>query len=74
MSTFCVEIRQIGLPAYIENAFELLDQPGEWYLDPRARMVFYIPRPGEDMLKLEVIEQSERAVWRKFFETPWDQP
>jgi hypothetical protein len=24
-------------------------------------------------LKLEVLEQSERAVWEKFFEIPWEQ-
>ncbi len=27
---------QVNLPSYIENALELLDEPGEWYLD-RAR-------------------------------------
>lgn len=34
-------------PAYLENAFELLDQPGEWYLDRSAHTVYYMPRPGE---------------------------
>jgi hypothetical protein len=40
---------------YLENAFELLDQPGEWYFDPTgavgdgARTVYYKPRPGERM-------------------------
>ena len=36
------------VPAYVENSFELLDQPGEWYLDRTAHRVFYKPRPGED--------------------------
>jgi hypothetical protein len=36
-------------PAYVENAFELLDQPGEWYLDRAARTVYYRPRPGEHL-------------------------
>jgi hypothetical protein len=40
---------------HIENALELLDEPGEWYLDRAAQAVYYMPRPGEDMRKAEVI-------------------
>jgi hypothetical protein len=40
---------------YVENALELLDQPGEWYLDRPANTVYYMPRPGEDMTKVEII-------------------
>jgi len=36
------------LPAYVENAFELLDTPGEWYLDRATHTVYYLPRPDED--------------------------
>ena len=43
-----------GLPATIENAFELLEQPGEFYVDTAAAEVLYIPRPGEDMATAEV--------------------
>ncbi|MFC1675876.1 LamG-like jellyroll fold domain-containing protein [Planctomycetota bacterium] len=39
----------------IENAFELLDQPGEWYLDRTEDTLYYIPKPGEDMKTIEVI-------------------
>jgi len=46
---------QVKLPAYIENALELLDEPGEWYFDRPAHMLYYMPRPGEDMSKVEVI-------------------
>ena len=42
-------------PTGIENAYELLDQPGEWYLDKVAGVVYYIPRPGEDMKTALVI-------------------
>jgi hypothetical protein len=35
-----------ALPAYVENAAELLDEPGEWYLDRTAHTVYYRPRPG----------------------------
>ncbi len=40
---------------YIENALELLDEPGEWYLDRPAKTVYYRPRPGEDMRRAEVV-------------------
>lgn len=39
----------VGVPNYIENAFELLDAPGEWYLSRRLHKIYYVPRPGEDM-------------------------
>lgn len=31
----------------IENAYELLDQDGEWYLDKALSIVYYKPRAGE---------------------------
>lgn len=43
------------MPAYMENAFELLDEPGEWYFDRPAHTLYYMPKPGEDMAKAEVI-------------------
>jgi hypothetical protein len=45
---------QAGSPAYIENALELLDQPGEWYHDRAAGMLYYWPLPGEDMNEVKV--------------------
>ena len=45
----------IPTPIYIENALELLDEPGEWYLDRPAKTVYYMPRQGEDMTNAEVI-------------------
>ncbi len=48
---------------YIENALELVDEPGQWHLDRPARTVYYLPRPGEDMAKAEVIVPAlERLV------------
>jgi hypothetical protein len=37
------------IPAYVENAYELLDQPGQWYLDSGGNTVYYIPRHGENL-------------------------
>ena len=35
--------------AYIENAYELLDAEGEWYLDTGEDAFYYKPRNGENM-------------------------
>jgi hypothetical protein len=34
-------------PYRVENVFEALTEPGEWYLDRVSRQVYYIPLPGE---------------------------
>ncbi|GIJ51417.1 hypothetical protein Val02_83030 [Virgisporangium aliadipatigenens] len=36
-------------PLYLTNAYEFLDAPGEWYLNPAAGALYYIPRPGQNM-------------------------
>ena len=46
---------EIGAPDYIENALELLDKPGQWYLDRHAHWVYYYPKANEPMDKIEVI-------------------
>lgn len=38
-----------GSKFYIENALELLDNPGEFYFDKETKMLYYMPRSGEDM-------------------------
>ena len=35
------EGKQIGLPTHIENALELLDEPGEWYFNKATRWLYY---------------------------------
>lgn len=40
---------QPKLPVYIENAYELLDEPGEWYLEPSGHTIYYKPRAGENV-------------------------
>lgn len=39
----------IDTPLWIENAYELLDAEGEWYLDRSAGLIYYKPRFGEKM-------------------------
>jgi chitodextrinase len=40
---------EIQNPTWIENAYELLDSPGEWYLDRPSGDLFYSPKPGQDL-------------------------
>lgn len=44
-----------GQRYYVENLPEALDAPGEWYLDRAAGVLSYLPRPGEDMTKLDAV-------------------
>jgi uncharacterized protein YjdB len=47
---------QYNAPAvWIENAYELLDEEGEWYLDRTKGMLYYKPRKGENMATAVVI-------------------
>src|SRR5581483_3550769 len=41
-------------PSYVENAYELLRQPGQFYLDRTAHKLYYIPRPGQNMASADV--------------------
>lgn len=40
---------------FVENIFEELDAPGEWYHDVQSRMLYYYPPPGLD-LKQALVE------------------
>jgi hypothetical protein len=46
--------RSVNGPDHVENAFEVLDQPGEWYFDRAAKKVYYLPRKGEDPATADV--------------------
>jgi hypothetical protein len=45
----------VGDPYYLEHCLEVLDAPGEWFLDKRTGTLYYMPREGEDMKTAEVI-------------------
>ena len=57
---------------YLTNARELLDEPGEWFLDTRAQKLYYIPMAGEDM-RTAVVEAPALETLLKVEGTP-DQP
>ncbi len=48
------------LLSWWENAYKFLDQPGEWYLNPVTKILYYIPLEGEDLdtadVELPVLE------------------
>ncbi|GIJ76948.1 hypothetical protein Xph01_13800 [Micromonospora phaseoli] len=41
-------------PLYLTNAYEFLDAPGEWYLDPASGALSYIPLAGQNMNSVSV--------------------
>ena len=49
---------------YVENALELLDAPGEWYLIRDTGVLCYWPLPGEDMSTAEVVAPAVRKLVR----------
>ncbi|MBD3346809.1 MAG: hypothetical protein GF401_17265 [Chitinivibrionales bacterium] len=40
---------------YIDNVFEAMTEPGEWYLDRTEKKVYYLPREGETIDNCEII-------------------
>ncbi len=44
-----------GGGCFFENAPEMLDQPGEWYLDRKSGVLRYWPLPGQEISRVEVI-------------------
>jgi hypothetical protein len=59
-SIFCLrDDMQEDLPPrfakyYVQNVFEALSEPGEWYLDRSAGRLYYLPLPGETPETAEV--------------------
>lgn len=53
--TFTDDFTENGARYIVENVFEGLDAPGEWYLNRRTGQLFYYPMPGEDLTKAEVV-------------------
>jgi len=48
---------------WLENAYEFLTQPGQWYLDKTAGVMYYMPNPGEDLTTATVVAgQTEQLI------------
>ena len=53
--TFTDDFSEDGARYVVENVFDALDAPGEWYLDKNPGILYYMPKEGEDMTQAEVI-------------------
>lgn len=49
---------------YAEGAFELMDEPGEWYLAPDTGTLYYLPLPGEKLAELQAVAPVLQQVLR----------
>ncbi len=49
------EITETSDLEYIENAYELLDAPGEYYINRHTGEAFYMPRQGEDITSASAV-------------------
>ena len=52
---FTDDFTEEGARYIVENVFEGLDAPGEWYLNRHTGQLFYYPMPGEDLTRAEVV-------------------
>lgn len=53
-STFLPQQPSWRIGFMVENAYELLDEPGEFYYNKNTKVLSYIPREGQDMTTAEV--------------------
>jgi hypothetical protein len=63
----CWDNSQISKPEFkkvhwVENAYELLDEAGEWYLDNATGTMYYKPRAGENMATARAIAGDIETV------------
>lgn len=49
-------------PFFLANAIEFLDEPGEWFEDTTAGMVYYWPREGENLERARVIAPGLETI------------
>ncbi|UFU03120.1 right-handed parallel beta-helix repeat-containing protein [Ruania suaedae] len=49
---------------YLENVFEALTEPGEWYLDRGTGTVTYLPHEHEELAEVEISAPSVRQLLR----------
>ncbi|NUP99151.1 MAG: right-handed parallel beta-helix repeat-containing protein [Armatimonadetes bacterium] len=65
-TTFC--LKDDFRPRYaryrVENVFEALTEPGEWYLDTTEARLYYLPLPGEDPATAEVVAPGPTQLLR----------
>lgn len=62
-NTYATMVPGSGKQFYIENAFELLDEPGEFYYNKKDGYIYYYPYSAEDMNTAEVyVGRSQQLI------------
>ena len=51
---------------YVENVFEGLNEPGEWYLNHATGTLYYYPLPSETMADVEVVAPAVTSMLVSF--------
>jgi hypothetical protein len=59
---------------YVENVFEALDTPGQWYVDRPTGMLYYMPRPGETPENTHIIAPRLPQLLRVVGDRKTDKP
>lgn len=67
---WALTIPSAGKACYLENALEMLDQPGEWYLDRQTGVLSYWPRDGEDLIRDAVVAPVAQQTGLAVIGTP----
>lgn len=62
--TFTDDFSEDGARYVVENVYEGLDEPGEWYLNRSSGVLSYKGRPGEDLGEAEVRAPALEAFLR----------
>lgn len=60
---WAAKLKPLGGDFYVRNAYELLDEPGEFYFDRKEQMLYYYSR-GENMAEAEVIAPVSQGLLR----------
>ncbi len=61
---FTDDFTSAGARYVVENLWEGLDAPGEWYLNKKTGILYYYPLPGENMTEANVIAPYATGLLR----------
>ena len=59
----CENSKTEGARWYLDNVFEALSEPGEYFITPDCRRIYYVPRPGEEIGRFQIyLSTSEKIM------------